>query len=137
MITNTLHIKNELGQLSLVSSFIEHEIEIAGINSECSMQIRLALEEVVTNVILYAYPSQSGQDLSIDVAYQDGKLQITVIDTGIPFNPMEMEDPDLTLSVDKRPIGGLGIFIAKRLMSEVHYCRTDGKNILTMVKNVD
>lgn len=137
MITNTLHIKNELGQLSLVASFIEHEIEIAGISKECSMQIRLALEEVVTNVILYAYPSQSGQDLSIDVTYQDRKLQITVIDTGIPFNPMEIEDPDLTLPIDKRPIGGLGIFIAKKLMSEVHYYRTDGKNILTMVKSVD
>jgi len=137
VITNTLHIKNELGQLSLVTSFIEHEIETVGISNECSMQIRLALEEVVTNVILYAYPSQSGQDLSIDLAYKDGKLQITVIDTGIPFNPMEIEDPDLTLSVDKRPIGGLGIFIAKKLMNEVHYCRTDGKNILTMVKNVD
>lgn len=137
MITDTLHIKNELGQLTLVAAFIEHEVERAGISKECSLQIRLALEEVVTNVILYAYPAQHGQDLSIDVTYQNRKLQITIIDSGIPFNPLKKEDPDLTLPIEKRPIGGLGIFIVKQLMSEVHYSRTEGKNILTMIKNID
>lgn len=98
------------------------------------MEIKLAVEEVVTNIILYAYPDEKGQDIGIDLSYEKRRLTIILTDHGIAFNPLEKEEPDLTLSLDERPIGGLGIYLAKQLMTTVRYNRSAGKNILTMIK---
>lgn len=133
---NTLHIKNELGQLALVYTFIERETVGAGLDESLQKQVKLALEEAVTNVILYAYPDKKEQDISIDLCVADGKLKIAITDSGLPFNPLEKEGPDLTLSADERPIGGLGIFLVTQLMDEVRYSRPADKNVLTMIKNI-
>lgn len=133
---NTLHIKNELGQLALVYTFIERETVRAGLDESLQKQVKLALEEAVTNVILYAYPDKKEQDISIDLCVADGKLKIAIIDSGLPFNPLEKACPDLTLSADERPIGGLGIFLVTQLMDEVRYTCPEGKNVLTMIKNI-
>ena len=100
------------------------------------MQIKLALEEAVTNVILYAYPDKKDQDIRIDMSCENKRLTIVITDTGIAFNPLERQEPDLTLSLEERPIGGLGIFLVKQLMTEVTYSHSDGKNILTMTKDI-
>ena len=133
---NTLHIKNELGQLALVYSFIEKETVRAGLDESLRKQVKLALEEAVTNVILYAYPEKKDQDISIDLSVTDGRLKIDIADTGLPFNPLEKEVPDVTLSEEERPIGGLGIFLVTQLMDDVQYHFLAGKNILTMIKNI-
>lgn len=133
---NTLHIKNELGQLALVYTFIERETACAGLNESLQKQVKLALEEAVTNVILYAYPDKKDQDISIDLCVVDGKLKIDITDSGLLFNPLEKDTPDLTLSADERPIGGLGIFLVTQLMDDVRYSCPAGKNVLTMIKNI-
>ena len=109
--TNTLHIKNELEQLTRLYAFLDQQAGAYELEELQSMQIKLALEEAVTNVILYAYPD-------------------------IGFNPLERQEPDLTLSLEERPIGGLGIYLVKQLMTEVSYSRSAGKNILTMTKDI-
>lgn len=133
---STLHIKNELGQLALVYSFIEQETSCTGLDESVRKQIKLALEEAVTNVILYAYPDRKDQDIRIDLNCSGGMLKIEITDTGLPFNPLERETPDLTLSVEERPVGGLGIFLVTQLMDDVRYRRLAGKNVLTMIKNI-
>ena len=129
--TNTLHIKNELEQLTRLYAFLDQQAGAYGLEELQSMQIKLALEEAVTNVILYAYPDKKDQDIRIDMNYEHKRLTI-----GIGFNPLERQEPDLTLSLEERPIGGLGIYLVKQLMTEVSYSRSAGKNILTMTKDI-
>lgn len=132
--TNTLHIKNELSQLAILYDFLKRFAGSCGLNEPQQMEIKLAIEEVVTNIILYAYPDTQEEDIRIDLSYDKGKLEIILTDNGIAFNPLEREEPDLTLSLDDRPIGGLGIYLAKQLMTVVRYNRSAGKNILIMIK---
>lgn len=134
--TNTLHIKNELEHLTRLYEFFNRQADTYGWEEGLAMQVKLALEEVVTNVILYAYADKKEQDIRIDTNYEDKRLTIVVTDHGIPFNPLAMKDPDITLPPEERPIGGLGIYLTKQLMTEVTYSRSSGKNILTMTKDM-
>ena len=134
--TNTLYIKNELEQLTRLYAFLDRQAGVYKLEELLSMQIKLALEEAVTNVILYAYPDKKDQDIRIDMSCENKRLTIVITDTGIAFNPLERQEPDLTLSLEERPIGGLGIFLVKQLMTEVTYSHSDGKNTLTMTKDI-
>lgn len=98
-------------------------------------KIQLCIEEAVENVVRYAYEGGNGY-IEVGTELQDGMLTITLKDSGIPFNPLAKPDPDVTMSVEDRPIGGLGIFLCKQLMDEISYEFKDGSNILTMKKKV-
>ena len=134
--TNTLIIKNELEQLTRLYAFLDRQAVAYGLEELQLMQVKLALEEAVTNVILYAYPDKKDQDIRIDMSYENKRLTIVITDTGTDFNPLERQEPDLTLSLEERPIGGLGIYLVKQLMTEGTYSRSAGKNILTMTKDM-
>lgn len=100
-------------------------------------KIRLSVEEAVENVVRYAYQGgigwmEAGTELSPDGV----ELTIVLRDAGTPFNPLEKEDPDITLSADDRDIGGLGIFLCKQMMDSIDYRYEDGCNILTMTKKL-
>lgn len=133
--TSTLHIKNNPDQLALLYDFLEQQAGHCGIDATLLIQIKLAMDEAVTNVIQYAYPYSEG-DIRIDMGCEEGLLKIVVTDNGIRFNPLENQEPDITLSAEERPIGGLGIFLVKQLMTDVRYDRSEGKNILTMTKEI-
>lgn len=126
--------KAELAQLDNVLAFLEGTLEELECPMKCSMQIPLALEEAFVNVANYAYPQTSGE-AELSVEGMDNTVKIVLSDRGIPFDPLKKDDPDITLSADKRNIGGLGIFMVKKIMDKVEYSYTDGKNILTMYKN--
>jgi len=98
-------------------------------------QIELSLEEILVNVISYAYPSNQKGDIEIRCSWdtQQG-LVIGVTDSGVAFDPLAEPDPDTTLPLDELGIGGLGIFLTKKMMDKVTYERSHGKNILTMSK---
>ena len=115
--------------------FLEQQAGNCGFDAALLMQIKLAMDEAVTNVIQYAYPGSEG-DICIDMGCDNGLLKIVITDNGIQFNPLEKQEPDITLSLDERPIGGLGIFLVKQLMTDVRYDRSEGKNILTMTKEI-
>ena len=100
-------------------------------------KIRLSVEEAVENVVRYAYQGgigwmEAGTELSPDGV----ELNIVLRDAGTPFNPLEKDDPDTTLSADDRDIGGLGIFLCKQMMDSIDYRYEDGCNILTMTKKL-
>lgn len=99
-------------------------------------QMRLAMEEVLANVINYAYPNNDG---FVEIAVEEeaeNSIRITIIDQGTEFNPLNKEDPDITLGIDERKIGGLGIFMVKNIMDIVSYRRDDDENILTLEKKL-
>ena len=93
--------------------------------------LAVVMEEVVLNVIRYATPSERAP-LMVAMTAEPGHFQASVRDRGQPFNPLDREEPDVTLDLDSRPIGGLGILMTKKLMSSVDYKREDGCNLLTL-----
>lgn len=100
-------------------------------------KLRLSIEEAVENVVRYAYDGGFGW-LEAGTSLDQNSLMLTIElrDAGIPFNPLEKEDPDVTLSADERKIGGLGIFLCKKMMDSIEYRYEDGNNVLTMTKKV-
>ena len=98
-------------------------------------KLRLAVEEAVENIVNYAYSDGAGY-LEAETFVKDGVLSIVLQDAGVPFNPLEKEDPDITLSAEDRPIGGLGIFLCKQLMDSVEYEFSNGCNKLTIRKRI-
>jgi len=100
------------------------------------MPINLALEEAVSNVMLYAYPETKSGRVLVECVKAPGKLVFTISDSGIPFDPTQQAEPDITLSAEERSIGGLGIHLVRQIMDEVRYERKEEKNILTLVKKI-
>ena len=100
-------------------------------------KLRLSIEEAVENVVRYAYDGGIGWlETKIDFNQDTLLLTIQLRDAGVPFNPLEKEDPDLTLSAEDRNIGGLGIYLCKKMMDNIEYRYEDGNNVLTMTKKV-
>ncbi len=115
---------------TLLDALAESGLLIPGV----LMSLNLALEEAVTNVMMYAYPAGEKGLVDIEAELKDGKLTFRITDSGIPFDPTSVPDADISLDAEKRPVGGLGIFLVRRIMDIVSYERRDGKNILTMQK---
>jgi serine/threonine-protein kinase RsbW len=103
-----------------------------GVNPDKITNVELALEEVLVNIFNYAY--QDGPGNVGVVCFFDAKKRfiIRVDDRGVPFNPLSVDEPDLTADVSERKVGGLGIYFAKTLLEDVQYLRKDNKNILTL-----
>ena len=130
-------IKNEIAELERLAVFVEEVSEQLNLDAETAMNLNLALEEVVSNVILYAYPQKMSEFINVMASSDDKVLVFTITDKGEEFDPTKVEEADITLSAEDREIGGLGIFIVKNIMNEVTYQRLDGKNILTLKKNIN
>ncbi|MBP5606853.1 MAG: ATP-binding protein [Lachnospiraceae bacterium] len=104
---------------------------------ELMTPILIAAEEVYVNIAHYAYGGKTGEaKVDIDVTPDPKRCRIVFVDKGMPYNPLEKEDPDITLSADERNIGGLGIFFVKEIMDSVKYEYRDGQNILTVEKSI-
>ncbi len=130
-------LTNEISELAKMTEWVEGLCERHEVPMAMAMQITLALEEVATNVISYAFPNRKGAEFTMDFDIDDeGMVTWRIIDGGRPFDPTAKEDADLTLSAEERPIGGLGIFLVKEIMDEVCYNRENGFNILTMRINI-
>ena len=126
----SLVMRNDIQQIPTLAEWIE----MIGLPQELNMPINLALEEAVSNVMLYAYPDKSGQVL-VECDRSD-KLVFTITDSGVPFDPTQQKEPDVTQNLDERPIGGLGIFLVRQIMDDIRYERKDNKNILTLTKQI-
>ena len=125
--------------LAVVVNSILKELEANGCPQKIRKQIKLAVEEVFVNICSYAYESGSGMIETETEILRDtsSKIIIRITDTGIPFDPLTGEDPDISLPIGRRPIGGLGIFMFKQIMDETVYEYKDGKNCLTMIKRFE
>ena len=135
----SLVMRNDIQQIPTLAEWIE----MIGLPQELNMPINLALEEAVSNVMLYAYPGKSGQvlvecDKKVRGERLEAKGQIifTITDSGVPFDPTQQKEPDVTQNLDERPIGGLGIFLVRQIMDDIRYERKDNKNILTLTKQI-
>jgi anti-sigma regulatory factor (Ser/Thr protein kinase) len=98
-------------------------------------QLAMAVEEIFVNITHYAY--ENGGEVQIIVDEQGDKLSLSFIDAGVPYNPLIKDDPDVTLSAEQRQIGGLGIFMVKKLTDGCEYAYVDGMNVFTIYKNMN
>jgi sigma-B regulation protein RsbU (phosphoserine phosphatase) len=101
------------------------------------MQLNLAIEEAVVNVMNYAYPAGTSGNVCIDIDTNEELLTVVITDSGTPFDPTGKKEVDITLSAEERPIGGLGIHLVRQLMDSVDYERINGKNVLTLTKKLN
>ncbi|MCR5388168.1 MAG: ATP-binding protein [Lachnospiraceae bacterium] len=121
-----------------VFDFIHEQLEETDCPMKAQMQIDLAVDEIFANISNYAYNPETGYAKIICTVCKDPlRVEISFEDGGKPYNPLEKEDPDVTLPVEDRPIGGLGIFLVKKNMDSVDYEYKDGKNILTIKKEIE
>ena len=131
-----IKVKADTAELDNVLSFADAILEELGCSVKAQMQIDIAIEEIFVNIAHYAYPEAEGEAvISVDSG-EGPSVTITFEDEGIQYDPLKNEDPDITLSAEDRPIGGLGIFMVKKSMDEVSYEYKDGKNRLTIKKSL-
>ena len=127
----SLVMRNDIQQIPTLAEWIE----TIGIPDALNMSINLALEEAVSNVMLYAYPDSSGRVL-VEAEKADKQITFTITDNGIPFDPTKQKEADITLGIEERGIGGLGIHLVRNIMDDIRYERKDNKNILTLIKHL-
>jgi sigma-B regulation protein RsbU (phosphoserine phosphatase) len=134
--SETLTLKNNPRQVSLLSNFVKEVLGRWDIESKQAKEIRLAVEEAVVNVIDYAYPIGEEGDVTVNACSDGHQVKFIISDTGTPFDPTEINQADITLSIEERPIGGLGFHLVRQLVDSINYERLDGKNILTLRKRI-
>ena len=131
-----LIIKNHVGELERVNKFIEEIGEELGLDMELLMNLNLVMEEMVSNIIFYAYPEGKTADIELAAESHGKELTFVLTDRGKMFDPTAKEDADPDVNPMDRDIGGMGIYIVKNIMNEVTYQRLEGKNLLTMKKDI-
>lgn len=134
-IQRSITLPNDIATITQLSEFVETVCEEKGLDMALTMNLNLALEEAVVNVMSYAYPNSQG-DVKVDIIIDDQKVVSILTDSGIPFDPTQKGDVDTTLPAEERPIGGLGIHLVKQIMDKVSYQYVDNQNILTLEKNI-
>ena len=132
-----LTLEARIENLASVLSFIDAELEAAGCPMREQMQIDVAAEEIFANIASYAYaPGTGSATVGIETSADPFSATIVFSDSGVPYDPLSREDPDVTLPAEERDVGGLGVYMTKKLMDCVSYEYSDGKNILTLRKTV-
>ena len=131
-----LTLKNQVGELERVNQFVEEIGEELNLDMELQMNLNLVMEEMVSNVIFYSYPEGKTAEIEL-LAESNGKeLTFVLSDQGKEFDPTLKDDANPDVNPAEREIGGMGIFIVKNIMNEVTYQRLEGKNLLTMKKDI-
>ena len=119
------------------TAFVSEELDKIGCPMKARAQIDIAIDELFGNIAHYAYPGGTGDTVvRFEFDAPSRTAAVTFMDSGVPYDPLKKEDPDVTLPAEQRKIGGLGIFLVKKTMDEMRYERRDGRNVLTIKKRI-
>ena len=132
----SLVLSNDTQEVPRLNDFVAEVCEAVGLDSIVTMQVKLAIEEAVVNVMKYAYPHGTRGDVTVEALSNDVRLKFTIIDNGKPFDPTVLPEVDTTLPAKERRIGGLGIHIVRQFMDSINYERSGNLNILAIRKNL-
>ena len=130
----TLH--NDVQEVPELTTFVDEVCQELKIDASTALQLNLAIEEAVVNVMNYAYPTGTKGEVRIEAAANEERLRFVISDDGIPFDPTARGEVDTTLSAEERGIGGLGIHLVRRIMDSINYERINHQNVLTLRKNI-
>ena len=131
-----IQLKNHLDELKRLTAFVDDISEELHLSSELQMNLNLVLEEMVVNIISYAYPEGSTTTIGLLAECDGRELTFMLSDQGRAFDPTLRKIADMSANPAERNLGGMGIVIVKNIMNEVSYQRLDGKNLLTMKKEI-
>ena len=133
MITMEARIEN----IEPITAFVGHELEAINCPPQPQMQIIVAIDELISNIANYAY-APGGGTVTVEFDYDeaDRTIMITFTDEGVPYDPLQHEEPDISLPAEKREIGGLGIHLVRKTMDDMKYRYENSKNILTIFKRI-
>jgi anti-sigma regulatory factor (Ser/Thr protein kinase) len=132
----TIALRNDLAEIRTLHAAVNEFGEKHGLSEEVVFDVRLALEEIVANVIRYGYDDEKEHRITVRLAVGEGELTAEERDDGIPFNPLDAPAPDTETPLDERAPGGLGIFLARKAMDDMQYRRERNMNILIMRKRL-
>lgn len=135
---NELTVRSEMKNLEAVMSFVNEHLDAMNCSARSRIQIDIAVDEIFGNIVRYAYAEGTAGSVTVrfSIGEDPAEAVITFIDEGKPFDPLTSPVPDTTLPAKKRRIGGLGLFMVKNTMDEVIHGYRDGRNVLTIRKNV-
>ena len=128
--------RNRLPDIGRAAQLIETFGAANGLPSDVVFKINLALDEVLTNIISYAYEDEGDHEIDIRLTLDQDVVTVKVEDDGRAYDPIETPTPDLAAGIDERPIGGLGVHIVRSMMDGLEYRRKDGRNVLIMRKRI-
>ena len=132
----TIRLPADVREIERLTRLVRQFGELHEIPSRALYAVNLALDEVVTNVVLYGFENSAGQEVAVRVETAGSDLQSEVVDGGREFNPLNAPLPDLSAALEERALGGLGIHLVRSLMDRVEYRRENAKNVLTMRKRI-
>lgn len=130
----TVSFKNQLTEIERLGQVMAEFAERCQWSPQFLFEVNVSLEELLTNVISYGYDDNQEHEIILRLFFTDGELTAEIEDEGRPFNPLEAAEPDLSQSIEERSIGGLGIYLVRKFMTDVAYKRHDGKNLLILKK---
>ncbi len=133
----SLRLHNRLLELDRLADAVEAFGEAHGLPAKLRFQIRLVLDELLTNIINYGYADEGEHLIAVAMSQEGRRLRFVIEDDARPFDPLTAGAPDLTTMVDQRQIGGLGIHLVRTIMDRVAYERVGGINRLILEKDMD
>ncbi len=135
-INKHITLENQLSELNTLAAAVESFAEQAELDMKTQFNLNLALDELVTNIINYAYDDESVHQIEITLSHDDAIIVIQLTDDGRPFDLTKQPNPELDKELEQREIGGLGIHFIRKLMDKITYQRIDNKNQLTLEKQL-
>ena len=133
----TVRITNHRDQIDTVRKFFDDYSKENKLTEKTVHDIQMALDELLTNIVNYGYEDTDEHQIDIHFGVNDDAVKVEIVDDSKPYNILEKDNPDISLSMEDKPIGGLGIFLIKKLMSNVDYYTEEGKNHLVMIKELE
>ncbi|QGQ96655.1 ATP-binding protein [Paenibacillus psychroresistens] len=131
---DTIELMNDLSELNRLTQIFHALLTAQRIDEKTLFYLNLIGDELVTNIISYGYEDELVHVIQLHFAITPLQWTLKIADDGRPFNPLDRKNPDLSLSVEEREIGGLGIHFVKQIVDEISYERTEGHNIIFMKK---
>ena len=132
----TVRITNQRDQIDTVRKFFDDYSKENKLTEKTVHDIQMALDELLTKIVNYGYEDTDEHQIDIHFGVNDDAVKVEIVDDSKPYNILEKDNPDISLSMEDKPIGGLGIFLIKKLMSNVDYYTEEGKNHLVMIKEL-
>jgi len=130
---NSFKIQSTMEEYQKAIEFIEDHLVATNMNQQNRLKVLIACEELIVNIINYAYEKGNG-DLEIEFEEKEDWVKITICDNGKAFNPLQKADAEVETSIEEREVGGLGILMLKKLIDQIEYSYQDGQNRITMMK---
>jgi len=132
----TVSFKNRLAEIERLGQVMTEFAERHQWSPRTLFEVNVSLEELLTNVISYGYKDTQEHEIILRLSFANGEMTAEIEDDGRPFNPLEVAEPDLDIPLEERQVGGLGIFMVRKFMTDLTYQRLEGKNLVILKKKI-